>query len=74
MMQNLNVLIKIVIKKWILGLKETSKTKKYMIDALCNANAKTKTSQNVILLKIQILCKVMEVEISQKLISKLGLH
>jgi hypothetical protein len=57
-----------------LGLKETSKTKKCMIDALCNANAKTKTSQNVILLKIQILCKVIEEEQTQKLISKLSPH
>ena len=42
--------------------------------ALKNAIAKTKTSRNVILLKIQILCRVIEVEKSQKLIFKLGLQ
>ena len=57
-----------------MGPKETSKANKGIVDALINANAKTKTSQNVILLKIQILCRVLEVKQSQKLIFKLGLR
>jgi hypothetical protein len=47
---------------------------KGIVYALKNAIAKTKTSRNVILLKIQILCRVIEVEKSQKLIFKLGLQ